>query len=470
MNFFYRFQMIFESTIGSIIVAILAVLALLVVVYLILRLRQRSQDALAYLFQEHYEKVKAVTPNLTYVGVHTADIFGRRTIVQAEDENYAFCLAPPQDIVDASTIEKFSRYYAAIKHQNLPIFTRYTWVHEKDPIVVVQNKVIRSDGRPMTCLSEYMLDNQFGVADAELILLELARGLASLHELSTDKGELLYYGFLIPRSLFLGFDASKRIDSVVLADHGFPFFLGPDKMAHRFEMLNEKTRLVDALNSEKIRSQLPMLAPEQRNRRRVHEVGPASDFYAFAALALLLFDHKPFTHVNNCDWSKVPPKWVPFLKGCLDDDPTRRPTDFLELQDRLCDPDLALTHHESMGEIEAKIEDEPENIMTLDALAVMLQNSDSFEAQDKEVKGKASFAELIKKGNRSLNTRKWATAKKYFKKAYKINNKNSDVNVGLAVIYYEEGNFDKAEKFYEVAKAADSRVAKRFREHIAFRV
>lgn len=480
MNIIYRFQMIFGSSIGKLLLIFFFFLLFLLFLYLFLRLKMRAQDVLAYRYQEHYEKTNKILSAVSeYAGSHKVDFFGRQTLVLYKG-NYGLCSAIPPDLFKRESCERFRYYERSICHRSLSAFSTYVWSYSDDLIIAIQEKILKKDGSPLPSLREYYLDKKLGFADVELILLEIARSLAMLHELKTDEGESLYYGVLLPRFIRLGFDGESRIDKVVLSDHGMAFSIGPEKVCEylNFILNRKKRKIMDAYCEKEIIDEWMMFAPEQRDGKRVCEVGVSVDFYAFGALAVWMFTGEKIFDVEFVKWSSIPQKWHVFIKRCLDDAPGRRPKDFLELQDRLCDPNIALTHHghEDFGEdLEIK-----EDVVPLGGLAAVLHEAKTLKKRrenlsqtndsGEELFEDESFERLKRSGEYSLNSGRWSVSKKYFHQACAINAEHPIVNVSLAIIYYEEGDLQKAEEFYQKAKNLDESVAKRFREHIAFRV
>ncbi|MFT4553601.1 MAG: tetratricopeptide (TPR) repeat protein [Chlamydiales bacterium] len=475
MNFVHRLQIIYHSSIGKLLLAFFGVIVVLVFFYIVLRLRQKSVDALAYRYQSYFEKANKNLSSFIVAGRHKADLFGRQTVLKREEGGaYELSLVNSPDFIDDSSCERFRSYHRVIYTLSLPIFSHYTWTYDTDMLITVQKGFVKDDGRLLTTLKEYSLDKKIGQADAELILMEIARALAALHECKTGHGQSLYYGYLLPRSIHLSFDSNKRIERIVLSDHGIPFALGGKAFVKLIDSISKDTKhdFLEELVVKDILQDIHMLAPEQRDLERCHEVGPAADFFSFGALAVSLLSEKKFLSLNEIDWETVPPKWVPFLKDCLQDLVTARPKDFMELQDRLYDPDMALTINDNIDGCEEEFEeDEP---ISLGNLAKVLQASKAFQQQEEAVaidpKEMSFFDKMLSAGNLALTRGKWATAKKFLEKAYEVDPEHAEVNVGMAIVFYEGGELKEAEGYYLTARDKDSIIAKRFREHIAFKV
>lgn len=466
MNFARRFEIIFESSVGSLLIFFFFVFLVLIGIYFVLRIRQRRLDALAYCYQEHYEKVAAITSSkLQYVGRHKADILGRKTLVRKEGD-LLLCLAPPPDLFARQACEQFRFYERAIQEQELPLFSTYPWSYmEDDLFIALQGKVLHKEGRMLPSLREYFLDKKLGLADAELVLLEIARALAALHELKTEQGKGLYYGLLQPRNIRISFDSRQRINQIVLSDHGLYFSCSKSIFAKRLEQIKkqEVQKIIEDQCLKEIFEELHFLAPEQRDSVQAIEVGPAVDFYSFAILALTLLTGKDYKE-DSFDIQKVPEKWQRFIEASLNIDPSKRPKDFLELQDRLYDPDMALTHHESDDASDEEFLEE--DSISLQELKDVLYSS----REGSSLKVKDSFQLLKKTAQKNLSQGKWALAKQHLQEALEQKPDDAEILVGLSIAHYEEGLLKEAEGFYQRAKKIDARLAKRFREHIAFRV
>jgi len=474
MNVLNRLRLIFDSDYGQLLVVLFGALLLLVLVYLFFLRRQKARDALAYYHQSHYEKANGLMREFLFVGKPQADFFGRQTVVKYQDGSHVLALVPPPDLSSEGVCTRFRFYHRALKHHPLPLFSRYPWTYDEEMLIVVQDQLIKKEGRLLPSLSEFLLDTRFGPADAELILLEISRALAALHDLTTEDGEHLYHGFLLPRTIFLGLDGKRHIDRIVIADHGLAFAFGAEKIAHRLRGLSEKKIFVEPYCAKTVLDEHVMLAPEQRDPQRFGEIGACSDFFAFGALAVTLLTKRPFSTVKDIAWADIPMKWRSFLKSCLEEETVQRPKDFLQLQDYLYDPDLALTHHESVVDSDDDfVEEEEEKPMSLDALAGVLKESQSFRTQQLAA-GKGLNPEELQRfldlGKKALSKNKWALAKKHFVKAHAMSSENPEVNVALAIIHYEQGKVYIAQQYYEKAKQHNEEVAKRFRAHIAFRI
>ena len=502
MNIQHRFELAFGSQLGVILFALMIALCLLLALYWALTRQKHKIDSIAFEHKSYFTQAEELASLFAFASTHKLDFFGRQTIVKSkQDGSYALCTIPSPLHGDLASRERFQRYHRATQHQKIPLLSELIWKHDQDSLVIIQDKIIRKSGRLRIGLSEYLLDHRLGVADCELVLLELSLALAKLHDIATESGEGLYHGFLLPRSLYLGLDSQKRITRLVVADAPFAISFGSERL---YEMIQEvKQEKADVKSDmehtsrQTLLKQLPMLAPEQQSPEGLSRVGPPCDFFAFGALAVTLFTHHPFSSPEDIIWKDVPPAWQAFLKKCLEFTPSNRPQDFLEIQDRLTDPDLALTHVQTqitskanqaaaqseMAPAIPKIQDTLEGSKeialnklssTIESLQQRLQQArraeNYTEAEELAPNIIKEISEKIISGMKALKNSRLQPARGHFDKAIELAPHHPEAHVGLAIVYYEEGDLKQAEYHYLMAKQMAPYTAKIFRDYIAFHI
>ncbi len=459
-----RFHHALGSHLGTVFVGLILALVLLSAIYWFLVVRQKRRDLLAYMHRSYYEKAATMAKNFLFVGAHKADFFGRHTIVKLPQGGYGLCLIPPPIWIDASVKDRFRCFHLAKDHLNLPLFAPMLWRGDDPAVMMIEGGLVDGRGRLLTSLKQHLMDSKLGLTTREQILLELARALSCLHEQRAEFGGMLYHGFLLPRSLYLALDADYRVSQLVVAHAGMAFAMGPDRCVQQLTALKAGMLPVEKYCANELLDQLPMLAPEQKIFERTREVGPAADFFAFATLAISLLSHQRFVSVDKVDWKKVPEKWRPFLQACLQDDPTKRPKDFAELEDWLNDPELALTYsHSVVARQELDIEDQRAANLLTDILkkaqiAVPSMTEDG------------TIDQHLQDGLKAIKAEKWHAARTSLTKVIRSQSDHAMAQVNLAIACYELGDRGQAEKHYEVAKKADPLAAKSFRQHLAFRL
>lgn len=474
MNILDRIQLALQTPLGGLLIGLVIFLIILGVAYWILIIRQRSKDILAYLYRSHYERAERQAKGLRFNEIHKADLFGRQSVVQMENGSYGLCLIPPPELSKEKVRERFHYCSQTLCNSAPSIIAPYIWKYDADVWILVQGGIIQSNGRTLSSLKSHLKDQRLKEIDRERILLELARTLNFLHGLDTEVGENLYHGFLLPTTLFLDFDRQQNISRLVLADTGIAFSLQPLQVFRQLSALREGKLAIDKFRANELLEYIPMLAPEQRELPRLHEVNHTSDYYSFGSLAVLIFTDQKIRNLHEINWSAIPHKWHPFLKSCLQNDPKRRPKSFEELNDWLTDPELALTHPEmndflvhpaaqkSTSEMEVEMESLTEIVSRLRA------NRTSVNPVEKQ--GQKKLWEHIDNGLKAVKLSRWDAAKKHFKEAIKVDPNSPEAHINYAIACYETKDLKTAEKHYELAKKYDPRAAKKFREHIALRI
>ena len=482
MNIVDRFEGAFASDIGYLFLGLVGFLVILGFVYWYLLYRKKKADKFAYLFQAYYEKAENSIEGMEFVGEHQADFFGRKTSVKFPNGKYGLCLVPPPDFFEDSNKEVFRSFQYTAKQAKLPVFAPHLKSVSEEALVLVQGGVINHTGRSLLNVRHYLLDKRLGNAYTEQILMEVARALAKLHSLITNSGKKLYHGFILPRSLFLSFDVNRTINNIVIADLGVAFSIVPKKIIDGLMELKKGTLPIEKYRANELLEQLSMMAPEQKEASRFMEVGAASDFFSFAALAIWMFTQKRFMTVEKVEWKLVPKKWRPFLKACLLDEINKRPKDFMELEDWLADPELALLH-EKLDKEEVRPLGEDEELalekMEIQDLTTVLQRvkkervestAQKFSTKGKKKKKHKQKMGSFDKGVRNIKEAKWEEAKVSFLEVLEREPEHIDANIELAIAFYELGDLDKAKEYYEKAKELNPVIAKKFRKHIAFKV
>lgn len=459
-----RFQLALQSHLGPLLTGLFLLLCLLGTLYWFLIVRQRKRDLLAYHYRAHYERALDLAKELVFQGAHKAEFFGRQTLVRLPQGDLGLCLIPPPDLNNAETCNRFRCFWRATHFQQLPLFSQYTWKHDEQMLVLVQDQLIDRKGKPYLNLKHFITDKRLLPIDREEILLEIARSLARLHDLHAEFGGYIYHGFLLPRSIVIHLDSGNRISHLAIANTGLAFALGPQKIWEQLEKLRLAKLPLERHGSHELLEQMTHLAPEQKDPGRLHDVGPACDFFAFGALAISLFTRQRYTERSTVKWDRLPEKWRPFVEACLSDNPRDRPQDFLELEDWLTDPELALTHQSSQGYAPGKrsptiIEEET------GPLSAMLER-----LHNPPIPTQKDLQELLHQAETAITGSRWKAARKLLEKALPIDGNHAPTHVKMAIVALELGDEKKAERHYNLAKQLDPKLAKQFREHLAFKM
>lgn len=462
VNILYRFQLALETPVGVAFVFFLFVLLVLFCIYWVLRQRQREEDSYAYTYQMHYQKIDALDIPMVFLGQHRASFFGRESLVNLENNTKAQALALPPDLCEEGVAGRFSQYTQALLSPENHKLSTYPWTYlKKGACVLVQGGLFHGE-RKGCSLQEFYLDRSLKQADVEWLLLNIVKALTHLHMQKNPKGQALYHGLVLPQSIFLHRDSLGCLQDLVLADHGFAYALGPSSLYNRLEQLKASSLPLDVLTQKDLEEQVNLLAPEQKHSQGLSDVGRASDFYTFAALALELFTREKFLPEKEPLWESVPTGWRSFLQRCLCVDPKKRPQDFYDLHVLLHDPDLALLHGENMP-LDASPKPQKESFELKDLKSAF----DRLQRGDSQSRGKSSDLQgIIDQAMKKLERAQWKEASLLYESAWKQKQGGAEVCVGLAISYYEQGLFKESEKFYHLAKEKSPLIAKRYREHL----
>lgn len=447
-----------ESQMGLVFAFLLICFCALLGVYIYLSERQKRKDRLAYLHRRFYQETENLCDPFNFAGEHRAEIFGRTSTVLCKKRSYATCTIPPPVLIDQETLNRY-RAFRRTNVSHLPLFAKHSWSFDDDRLVVVQDGLVKRDGQKMLHLQHFLDDRRLGRAYTEQILAQIAEAISALHNCQTEQGQILYHGFLLPRSIRIEFGVDRTLAKIVIADLGMAFSFGPQRVWEMEDGLRSGDLQVDRSVAKELLDQLSMLSPEQRDQGRLHQVGPASDFYAFAALACLLFTKRRFRASGAVNWSEVPKKWTPFLQKCLSDDPRCRPKDFLQLKDLLQNPALFLVPEES---VEKVIVDSVQPLPAVKDVIDRLKN--------KQKKDFYTVDDFRQKADHAFQIGHWQEAKQYFLEVVKHQPLDGEIQVSLAITFYEMGDLERAEYHYCLAKNIDPKTAKCFKEHIAFRI
>lgn len=468
-----RFRAGFQTELGTIFLLLVCVLLGLALAYFLLLLYQKSKDRLRYQYQSYYDQAEKLLSAYKTVGKSVAELFGRETVIANSDGIKALCLIPPPPIVSDDVKKRFEEYIHSIGTVNFSMLAPYSWSSTQNAWVIIQEKLLHQDGRKLLTLDKYAKDGRLSNADKEKILINIAKCLSRLHKCHTTSGEALYHGFLLPRSIFIDIDSKNEVREILIAYHGLAFSIGKEIFQTHLHNLQKGKLIIDKWIANDLVSQVKLLAPEQLNVKQLDHVGPASDFYTFANLALLTFCGSIIRDTTNFDWSVIPESWHPFLKSCLSENVNDRPKDFGELEDWLEDPEMGLTIHGAEvslkdfqpGDQQSHGKDLYDAPNGIDISAVQSIGKT-------ETKGDtpAKFSEHYSAGMKAFSAAKWKQANNKFRQAIELDSENLDARIHLAITFYELGDMVKAESHYKHVKELNPQLAKAFRKHIAFRM
>lgn len=450
-----RLTAILNSPMGGFLVILCLVTAVMVALYGVLALRKKKRDALAYAHRQYYEQAEAQMVGWKLEGVPSAQVFGRRVRVRHSSGKPGLSLIPPPNLADERIKSRFGQFLRAASDRHYLAAVEFAEL-EKAFVVVYENAA-----GTLQNVRHCMMDGNISTAETERLLIDLARGLDDLHSLRCDNGDRLYHGFLVPASILVDFDTEGVYKRFIVSDAGFAYALGPERAHDQLESFRQGKLVVDRTFQVALTEQINCLAPEQRDVSRLEEVGPESDFYAYAAVAVTLFTQERFVYPGGITWSKVPANWRPFLKQCLEDAPLQRPKDFAEVEDWLNDPELLLTHN---GETPTVVEGYVKKKLELSQLTPLL---DEIQRRKGGIDERAERTQdWLSEGQTLLKRGKWVEAEQAFKQAFAVDADCVEAMVYIGICAYESGDLDRAEEYYGKAQGRDPKRAELFMEYM----
>lgn len=265
---------------------------------------------------------------LTFCGPPEVNFFGKlRLVRRVGTDHYGACLVLPSELVTQEVVQRFNRYLQALRHSPIPSFSPIFWWHsELEQLALVQEQIIGKEGYPRMTLGQYLLDWRMETAETIRFLSVLGRALDALHKL--EERHPFYHGWLLPRSIHLLLDPTRKMRGIVVADGGVAFSLGPQHHYNRLQALHQRQIGLDAYRAHRLMNQLIHLSPEQQDKKRLDQVGPSCDYFAFGSLAVRLFGGHPLSGKVEANFENCPQEWRGFIQACLDPDPAARPDSF----------------------------------------------------------------------------------------------------------------------------------------------
>lgn len=306
----------------------ISVFLFLGLLYLLMHFYRKNRRRLNHRYLPYYEQVEKLLSAYKLVGKPVADLFGRETVVSNHEGDKALCLILPPPMINAWISQRFGEYTRLIEGMQLSLLAPYYWIFTADAWVIIQQKLLHADGRKLLTFDKCIKDGRLSAADVQEVLVRIAKCLSNLHRSQTDCGEALYHGFLLPRSIFINADGPGGVKEVLVAYHGLVSSIGKEKFQKYLQDLKKGNLVIDKWISNELLAQIKLLAPEQQTEEKMNNVGPSSDYFTFASLALMAFSGGRFRDQKTFDWSCVPENWHSFLTSCLSEDVEARPKDF----------------------------------------------------------------------------------------------------------------------------------------------
>lgn len=453
-----------HSPLGTLFVLVATALLSLLILYLFWNYQKKKQDPLLFAHPQYYAKLIELLKERKLrlaSSIPYYSLFGREWKVLSSEGFWHYLCAPPPSLLNREISNRWNRFCQWMTHHPHALFPKVSSLCTEEIWFFISGQEIFSDGSLPITAEEYLLDHKLSISKTEQILLEIARGLAHLHEKSLDRGEKMYHGYLLPETLLFAFDETEEVSHWQIRFLGVPFALGGEKM---YSLLNQVQKNyhcpLSGQKRKRLLSFLDHLAPEQREKGGNLQLSPAVDFFSFGALAYFLFTGHPFTESKQkqLSESRIPSKWHSFLNSCLEREPQKRPRSFFQLLDLLCDTELS-----SMRESSVWSNKNVKNDLfspTLEEIASLLHR----EKGQKEEK-EAHYL----RGEEAFHKRQWKRAKNHLEPLVKEKRDEAKILLYMAVISYKLGEKEKSKIYYDQLKQLSPGLCRQFHRQVVFR-
>lgn len=459
MDILSRFQEALKTPFGDLLTFLIITTLTLTFFYLYFwaRFKRSKYTLLKYYYP--FKRVEKKLSHLTFVEMGQADLFGKNQVVALADGSYGKSILFYPELSTVEVIARFRNYHLTLSQSDAHYFPKNQISVQHEILVNVETQYMKRDGKSLINFAHFCDDKSFTIADKEYFLINLAHTLEALHQLRSENGEPLYHGFLLPQSFYLSVDLMQRITNTYLAYHGCVFALGSE-LFHQWLFKVLKGRITI---EPKLKQQLEkfafILAPEQKRLNSYKLVNPLSDVYSFGALAVYIFTESTFTDVSSINFDAIPSDWRPFIKECLNENPSNRPQNFLELKEHLAHPELELSQDCFSDEAFNNQPVQGESITALKSL---------FEHSHADKKEEPLFNEAWNRGYRAIQAKSWDKAFEIFQEMMKDDLHAFNAHLGLALTHFYKGEHEKAKYHYLQAKKIDGKKISSFYRLIAF--
>lgn len=456
MNFLFPLKQALTTPVGDLLTFLIIAFAITLLFYLYFWLRFGRQKDLSLCHQPLFKRTVRQLKDLTFRGFTKSDFFGRKQIVSLPDGRYGQCLIFYPELSNASVYKRFEEYHLLLLKEGGAYFPQNIFRIKNTQLVNVETQYMKANGQSLVNFAHYSLDKTFSDAEKELFLIDIAYMLEALHRLKTESGEHLYHGFLLPSSFYLTINLVKKVTNIYLSEHGCAFSLASNTFQKWFLNISQGKYILDPFMKSQIEKYQFIFSPEQK---AVNEtITSATDFYSFGALSVYLFTQKSVENLGEVDWKQVPATWQYFLKECLNSHPANRPTNFLELKEYFNAPDLeieGLNRGELIGQ-KTSVDPKLESLRGyIDEIHKIKQEYPFFDQTWHE-------------GYVAIKKSQWSKAHNIFEKMQEGQSTSFNAELGLAILYYQKGEEEKAKSYYHKAKKIDAKKISCFHKLIGF--
>lgn len=456
MNLLFPLKQAFTTPIGDLLIFLTIAFVAVLLLYFYFWFRFGRQKDLTLCHELLFKKTEKKLKDITFRGFSKSDFFGKKQVVSLPDGRYGQCLIFYPELYSPMVKKRFEEYHMLLQKEGGTLFPNNIIRFENGQLVQIETQFMKSNGQSLINFAHYSLDKTLSVAEKELFLIDIAYMLEALHAQKTESGEALYHGFLIPSSFYLTLNLVKKITHIYLAEHGCAFALKDSVFQDWVLSLAQGKYILDPFVKTQVEKYQFIFSPEQKSKGE--SITKSSDYYSFGALSVFLFTQKEFSKAEEIDWKKIPENWREFLKECLNEQPEKRPNSFLELKEYFQSPEVEI----------AVSKEEP--VLSNEEIKDYKEESikEYFEEIHKIKQDYPFFDQSWHEGFVAIKESNWDKALDIFEKMSKSESEPFNAQLGLAILYYQKGDQDKAKKHYQEAKKIDADKISCFHKLIGF--
>lgn len=444
MSFLERIQLASEEGWGAVLYFIVAFLIGLVLLYGLIMSYKRKKSSLSAKDQAYLDRNMSLLKASSYKASTKQALMPFGTIINCIGQDQVLCEAL---ILNQHTATKefwdSIELYAHVINEELTNFTELYSFIDEDLGVLLQT----IDRDQWKSIRYYLMDREMSLFEKETLLLQLALIIAAFHAMDPIADRKIFHGYLNPDTILVHLDDRDCIQQLCIKDHGVMWAMDHSLWLNSVNKIHPKKGI--SFFSEKLRYSAPELLESGSS------LTEALDFFSFGKMAFELFNKGNQEQNFDC----IPKRWRDFVKKCLKHDIKERPTDFLELDDLLNDPEIN-AHFEEVEKKQADLGSiQLTPLKNARELFLKLRNKQSLGAELED-------NPQISKGFTFLRNRQWGRAVSLFKGLEK-EDPSSRVLLGLAIGLHQKGERDLAEKAYMSLKEQDPELVSEFHHFLA---
>ena len=454
MNLIFPLKQALNTPLGDVLIFLAIGLLAASSLYLYFWLRFARQKDLTKCHHLQFKDTEKQLKNIEFKGLASSDFFGKRQVASLPSGQFGQSLIFYPELSSREVSQRFQDYHMLLQKLGQPYFPKNQIFYENNQIACVETQFMQTNGETLINFAKYSTNQVLSDAEKERFLIDIAYMLEALHQVQTESGESLYHGFLLPSSFYFSINLVKKITNIYVSDFGCAFALGAQSFQKWLLDLFQGKYIVDASVKRHIFEFAFIFSPEQKLKGA--SITSATDFYSYAALAVFLFTDQAFESAEEINWELVPKGWRLFLKECLLEDPEKRPHNFLELREYLSDPEFEI---ESADSFKLGSSQDTVSIKSL---------KECFDKAQEDRQSSIELDESWHKGFLAVKEGDWERAHEIFSSLLNDQKKAFDGNLGLALLFYQQGDKSKAKEHYQEAKKIDAKRISYFHKLIAF--